>query len=78
MGKVYAMPVEAADDDKPRGTVRAFTTIQVVDMQGRERQRKVSLGALHYQSVDVARESMRSVRADNPAMQIHGQLTIDL
>lgn len=82
MAKAMASPVAHLEpvpmDGEPRGTVRAFTTVNVIDMAGRQRCRKVSLGALHYQAMSTAKESMRSVRADNPGMQIDGQLVISL
>lgn len=80
MAKAMASPVaylEPVSDD-PRGTLRAFTSVHIVDINGNKRVRRVSLGAAHYRSVSVAQESLRSVRADNSGMQIHGQLVIDL
>lgn len=61
-----------------RGTVRAYTRVQITDLQGVTRMKRVSVGTDYHSDLDTARSLVDSARAANKDLHIEANYTVSL
>lgn len=62
----------------PRGTLRASMRMPVVDLQGREVMRSVSVGVSHYETLESAQRLIVSAREANSGHHINARFCVKL
>lgn len=75
--KLHAVPMEYADGT-PRGDLRAFTRVPMVDIFGREVFRRVNIGTAYSETLETARNMVRSAREANKDFHVEARFTVDL
>lgn len=68
------------NDSKPRGILRANIRVPIVDLNGHDTTRRVSLGVDYQTTMEEAREKVAAAREANRemGMRIDARFTIDL
>ena len=80
MNKVERFPnfQVVEESGEPRGTLRASIRIPVVDINGREVMRSVSLGVDHCATLEESRAKVRSAREANREQHVSARFSVDL
>ena len=60
------------------GVMRAYTYVEMTDINGRSIRRRVSLGVDWNTELETARDTMERTRANNPSLRIEGDFRINL
>lgn len=60
------------------GTVRAYTRVQITDLQGVTRMKRVSIGTDYHSDLDTARSLVDSARRANEGLQVEANYSISL
>lgn len=73
----YASPV-LAEDYANQGSLYAFTFVDVTDIFGQTRTRRVSLGRIHSVGLNTAKDMVKQARESNKAAPINASFTMFL
>lgn len=60
------------------GTVSAFTYVSLPCLGGRERTRKISMGVMHWVSMETAKDMVHELRASAGDHQVHAEVRFTL
>ena len=60
------------------GVMRAYTYVEMTDINGRHIRRRVSLGVDWNTELETARDTIYSTRANNPGIRVEGDFRVNL